>query len=298
VAEPIERRLVAILAADIVAFSRLTSADEEGTLRRVVALRSELIEPITTTHHGRVVKTMGDGFIVEFSSIVDAVRAAVELQQRFAAQNSDHPPEAHIEFRVGIHLGDVVVQPDGDLLGDGVNIAARLETLADPGGICISEDAYRQVRDRIDRQFIDLGEKELKNITHPMRIYAVDLASKAAAAGKTAPAKKPARRGEAQVQKSERTAMTLSTPVRLRAPGRRAQIATAQDAIAFIDKDMPPELSSLPRWTFARALMVEAIKTGKSRDLTTATRQFRQAANNERWLDQKNSPERPSQDSK
>jgi hypothetical protein len=240
---------------------------------------------------------MGDGFIVEFSSIVDAVRAAIELQQRFAAKNSDHPPEAHIEFRVGIHLGDVVVQPDGDLLGDGVNIAARLETLADPGGICISEDAYRQVRDRIDRQFIDLGEKELKNITHPMRTYAVDLAAKPAAGGKTAPAKKPARRGEAQVQKSERTAMALSAPVRLRAPGRRAQIATAQDAIAFIDKDMPPELSSLPRWTFARALMVEAIKTGKSRDMTTATRQFRQAANNERWLD-KNNPERPSQDSK
>jgi class 3 adenylate cyclase len=297
VAEAIERKLVAILAADIVAFSRLTSMDEEGTLRRVVALRSEVIDPVTAAHHGRVVKTMGDGFIVEFASIVDAVRAAIELQRRFAAENSHVPREARIEFRVGIHLGDVVVQSDGDLLGDGVNIAARLEALADPGGICISEDAYRQVRDRVDRRFIDLGEKQLKNIAHPMRIYTVETVASASPPGKAAAAEKPTRRRQPKVKKTDHAAAALSEPVRLRAPGRRLRIATAQEAIAFIDKGMPKELATLPRWTFARALMVEAIKTGKSRDLTTATRQFRQAASNERWLDQDH-PEQASQGSK
>ena len=128
-------------------------------------------------HHGRVVKRTGDGVLIEFRSVVDAVRCAIEVQNGMAERNAGLPPERRIEFRVGIHLGDVVEESDGDLMGDGVNIAARLEGIADPGGICLSEDAYRQVRDRIKEAFVDLGENELKNIARPVRAYAVKAGS-------------------------------------------------------------------------------------------------------------------------
>ena len=167
------RKIAAILVADIVGYSRLAEADEEGTLARIRGLRSDLIDPAIAAHHGRVVKRTGDGSIVEFRSVVDAVRCATELQHGSTERNSGLPPERCIEFRVGVHLGDVVEEADGDLMGDGVNIAARLQGLADPGGVCLSEDAYRQVRDRIREGFIDLGEKALKNIARPMRIYAL-----------------------------------------------------------------------------------------------------------------------------
>ncbi len=167
------RKLAAILAADVVGYSRLTGSDEERTLARLRALRSDLIDPTIAVHHGRVVKRTGDGIIIEFRSVVDAVRCAIEVQNGMVERNAGLPPERRIEFRVGIHLGDVVEESDGDLMGDGVNIAARLEGIADPSGICLSEDAYRQVRDRIKEAFVDLGDKQLKNIAHSVRVYAV-----------------------------------------------------------------------------------------------------------------------------
>ena len=168
-----KRKLAAILAADVAGYSRLAGADEERTLARLRALRSDLIDPTIAVHNGRVVKRTGDGSLIEFRSVVDAVRCAIEVQNGMAERNAGLPPERRVEFRIGIHLGDVVEESDGDLMGDGVNIAARLEGIADPGGICLSEDAYRQVRDRLKEGFIDLGEKELKNIARPVRAYAL-----------------------------------------------------------------------------------------------------------------------------
>jgi adenylate cyclase len=167
------RKLAAILVADIVGYSRLAGADEDRILARLRALRSDLIDPIIAVHHGRVVKRTGDGIIIEFRSVVDAVRCAIEVQNGMLERNAGLPPERRIEFRVGIHLGDVVEESDGDLMGDGVNIAARLEGVAEPGGICLSSAAYEQVRDKVKDGFVDLGEKELKNIARPVRAYAV-----------------------------------------------------------------------------------------------------------------------------
>jgi TolB-like protein/class 3 adenylate cyclase len=171
--ERVERRLAAILAADVAGYSRLTCSDEEGTLARLKALRQELIDPSIARSRGRVVKTMGDGILIEFPSAVDAVRCAIEVQRGMGARNAGLAPERRIEFRVGIHVGDVVI--DGaDLLGDGVNIAARLEALSETGRICISEDAWRQVQGKITAAFVDLGEKPLKNIARPIRVYRVE----------------------------------------------------------------------------------------------------------------------------
>jgi TolB-like protein/class 3 adenylate cyclase len=167
------RKLAAILAADVVGFSRLTGADEDRTLARLRALRSDLIDPTIAIHNGRVVKRTGDGAIVEFRSVVDAVRCAIEIQNSMIERNAGLPPERRIEFRIGIHLGDVVEESDGDLMGDGVNIAARLEGVAHPGAICLSEDAYRQVKSRLDLAISDLGETKLKNIAEPMHVYSL-----------------------------------------------------------------------------------------------------------------------------
>ena len=152
----IERRLTAILAADIAGYSRLTGLDEEGTLKRLRTLRRELISPAVALHRGRIVKTTGDGILIEFPSVVEAVRCALDVQRGMDGRNADVQAEQWIEFRVGINLGDVVVEGD-DLLGDGVNVAARLEGIAEPGGICISEAAYQQVRDKLDLNFEDAG---------------------------------------------------------------------------------------------------------------------------------------------
>src|SRR5476649_709478 len=169
------RKLAAILAADVVGFSRLTGADEDRTLARLRALRSDLIDPTIAVHHGRVVKRTGDGALVEFRSVVDAVRCAIEVQNGMVERNAGLPPERRINFRIGIHLGDVVEESDGDLMGDGVNIAARLEGIAQPGSICLSEDAYRQVKARLDLAVADLGPTQLKNIAEPIRIYALEV---------------------------------------------------------------------------------------------------------------------------
>ena len=169
------RKLAAILAADVVGFSRLASVDEDRTLARLRALRSDLIDPTIAVNNGRVVKRTGDGSLVEFRSVVDAVRCAIEVQNGMVERNAGVPPERRIEFRVGIHLGDVVEESDGDLMGDGVNIAARLEGIAKPGAICLSEDAYRQVRARLDLAVNDLGLTQLKNIAEPVRVYSLEV---------------------------------------------------------------------------------------------------------------------------
>ena len=172
------RKLAAILAADVAGYSKLTGADEVRTLARLRALRSDLIDPTIAVHNGRVVKRTGDGVLIEFRSVVDAVRCAIEVQDGMAERNAGVPPERRIEFRIGIHLGDVVEESDGDLMGEGINIAARLEGIAEPGGISVSEDVYRQVRARLEVNFVDVGEHSLKNIATPMRVYRVDVTAK------------------------------------------------------------------------------------------------------------------------
>jgi adenylate cyclase len=167
------RKLAAILVADVVGYSRLAGADEDRTLSRLRGLRSDLIDPAIAAHHGRIVKRTGDGFFTEFRSVVDAVRCAVEVQTGMVERNAGVPPERRIEFRIGVHLGDVVEETDGDLMGDGVNVAARLEGICDPGGISLSGAAHEQVRDRVKETFIDLGEKKLKNIGRPVRVFAL-----------------------------------------------------------------------------------------------------------------------------
>ena len=165
-----ERRLAAILAADVVGYSRLIRADEEGTLARLKALRNEIIDPKVAEHNGRIVKLMGDGMLAEFASVVDAVRAATEAQRSITEHNAGLPEDKRIVFRIGINLGDVVIDGD-DIQGDGVNVAARLEGLARPGGVCVTGMVYEGVRDRIDLPFEDLGDLEVKNIDRPVRVW-------------------------------------------------------------------------------------------------------------------------------
>ena len=186
------RKIAAILVTDIVGYSRLAAADEDRTLARLRALRSDLIDPTIAVHHGRVVKRTGDGSLIEFRSVVDAVRCAIEVQQGLIERNAGLPPERRIEFRVGIHLGDVVEEADGDLMGDGVNIAARLEGIAAPGAICLSEDAYRQVSGRLDMEVTELGPTKLKNIERSIRVYSLQVGVPAVA--------KPATQGAAAVR--------------------------------------------------------------------------------------------------
>ena len=181
------RKIAAILVTDIVGYSRLAGADEDRTLARLRALRSDLIDPTIAVHHGRVVKRTGDGSIVEFRSVVDAVRCAIEVQNAMVERNAGVPEDRRIVFRIGIHLGDVVEESDGDLMGDGVNIAARLEGIAKPGAICLSEDAYRQVSGRLDMEVTDLGQTELKNIERPIRVYSLQVGVPAQAKPVTEP---------------------------------------------------------------------------------------------------------------
>jgi adenylate cyclase len=169
---PSVRRLTAILAADVAGYSRLMGADEEGTHERLQAHLRELVNPKIAEHRGRIVKNTGDGMLAEFASVVDAVRCAVEVQRAMADRNAATPPEKRIEFRVGINLGDVIAEGE-DIFGDGVNVAARLEALAEPGGICVSRVVRDQVRDRVSFAFEDLGEQQVKNIARPVRVYAL-----------------------------------------------------------------------------------------------------------------------------
>ena len=185
------RKIAAILVSDVVGYSRLAGADEDRTLSRLRGLRSDLIDPAIAAHHGRIVKRTGDGAIVEFRSVVDAVRCAIEVQNAMVERNAGVAVDRRIDFRIGIHLGDVVEEADGDLMGDGVNIAARLEGIAEPGAICLSEDAYRQVKARLDLSVSDLGPTQLKNIAEPVRVYSLEVGkpaqAKALASEKSAP---------------------------------------------------------------------------------------------------------------
>ena len=186
------RKIAAILVADVVGYSRLAGVDEDRTLARLRALRSDLIDPTISVHHGRIVKRTGDGSVIEFRSVVDAVRCALEVQHAMVERNAGVALDKRIEFRIGIHLGDVVEESDGDLMGDGVNIAARLEGVCEPGAICLSEDAYRQVKGRLDLAVSDLGPTQLKNIAEPIRVYSLRVGK--AALVKSARAVAPSRR--------------------------------------------------------------------------------------------------------
>jgi TolB-like protein/class 3 adenylate cyclase len=176
-----ERRLAAVLAADVAGYSRLMGADEEGTLTRLKAVRKGLVDPTIATHRGRIVKTTGDGMLVEFASAVDAVRSAIELQRGMAEKNAPVPQDTRIEFRIGIHVGDIIID-DNDIFGDGVNIAARLEAIAEPGGVCMSNDAYRQVRGKVEIVCDDMGPQPFKNIAEPIQAWQVRLTGQAASA--------------------------------------------------------------------------------------------------------------------
>src|ERR1700757_1518444 len=169
---PPVRRLTAILAADVAGYSRLMGADEEGTHERLTAHLRELINPKIAEHRGRIVKNTGDGFLADFGSVVDGVRCAIEVQRRMVERNVETSPESRIEFRIGINLGDVIVE-EHDIFGDGVNVAARLEALAEPGGICVSGTVRDQIRDKLPYPFEDRGEQNVKNIARPVRVYRV-----------------------------------------------------------------------------------------------------------------------------
>ena len=189
--ERVQRRLSAILSVDVVGYSRLMAADETGTLAQLKAIRKELIDPTIAKWHGRSVKTMGDGELVEFASAVDAVQQAAEVQQAMTQRNENVPHDKRIEFRVGINVGDIIVEED-DIYGDGVNVAARLEALSDPGGICISGTAFDQVKAKLDFGFEDLGPQTVKNIPEPVRAYRVLLDSESAGSVVTAPKRRMA----------------------------------------------------------------------------------------------------------
>jgi TolB-like protein len=187
------RKLAAILVADVVGYSLLAGTDEDRTLSRLRGLRSDLIDPAIAAHHGRIVKRTGDGSLIEFRSVVDAVRCAIEVQSGMVERNVGVPEDRRIEFRIGVHLGDVVEEADGDLMGDGVNIAARLEGVAKSGAICLSEQAYWQVKGRLDLAVTDLGDQQLKNIADPIRVYSLEVGQPAPAQAKPAPVLAPER---------------------------------------------------------------------------------------------------------
>jgi adenylate cyclase len=178
----IDRRLGAIFAGDIAGYSRLMSIDEEGTLRQLKGHRKELVDPKITEHRGRIVKTTGDGMLVEFASVVDAVRCAVDIQRGMGERNANVPAEKRIQFRIGLNVDDIIIDGD-DIYGDGVNVAARLEALADPGGIMVSRVVHDQVQDKLGFEFDDMGEQSVKNIARPVGVHRIQLT------GQVAPAK-------------------------------------------------------------------------------------------------------------
>jgi adenylate cyclase len=261
------RKLAAILAADVVGYSRLAGIDEDRTLARLRALRSDLIDPTIAVHNGRVVKRTGDGSIVEFRSVVDAVRCAIEVQNGMVERNAGLPPERRIEFRIGIHLGDVVEESDGDLMGDGVNIAARLEGIAKPGAICLSEDAYRQVRARLDLAVSDLGPTQLKNIAEPIRTYSVEV-------GKLAQPK-PATQAELTPQeKSSRRLELPDKPSIAVLPFQNMSDDPAQEYFADgMVEDIITGLSRI-KWLFVIARNSSFVYRGKAVDVRQVGREL------------------------
>lgn len=236
------RKLAAILVSDIVGYSRLAGANEELILARLRTLRSDVIDPIISVHHGRIVKRTGDGSIIEFRSAVDAVRCAIEALSAMVERNAGVPPERRIEYRVGIHVGDVVEEADGDLMGDGVNIAARLESVAKPGAICLSEDAYRHVKGRLELAIRDLGPIQLKNIAEPIRVYALEVGAPAHAKVAT-----PGGTAQATGQSRKRSVLVVSALaiVLLLAAGAAAwRLVGANQSLSIASK-LPTEAAHL-----------------------------------------------------
>ena len=226
------RKIVAILAADVVGFSRMASVNEDRTLARLRALRADVIDPIIASQNGRVFKRTGDGALVEFRSVVEAVRCAISVQNAMAERNVGTPEDQRIEFRVGIHLGDVVEEADGDLMGDGVNIAARLEGIAEPGAICLSEQAYWQVKGRLDFVVTDLGPTQLKNIAEPVRAYSLEVG-------------KPA-----QVRPTKPASLKHRSKYMLLAAGIVALVAITASVWLFVRPTSAPEAAAIaPRFS-------------------------------------------------
>ena len=257
--ERVDRRLAAIFAGDIAGYSRLMGVDEEGTMRQLKAHRKELVDPKITEHRGRVVKTTGDGMLVEFVSVVDAVRCAVDIQRGMAERNSEVPPDKRIEFRVGINVGDII-SDSNDIYGDGVNVAARLEALADPGGIMVSRTVYDQVRDKLSFGFEDLGEQNVKNIAHPIGVHRVSLAEGAPPATfKSTAAAEPS---------------TANRPSIAVLPFANMSGDPEQEYFADgISEDIITGLSKL-RWFFVIARNSSFIYKGKALDVKRAAREL------------------------
>ncbi len=261
------RKLAAILAADVVGFSRLAGADEDRTLARLRALRSDLIDPTIAVHNGRVVKRTGDGALVEFRSVVDAVRCAIEVQNAMVERNAGVPDDRRIDFRIGIHLGDVVEESDGDLMGDGVNIAARLEGVARPGAICLSEDAYRQVRARLNLAVSDLGPTQLKNIAEPIRAYALEV-------GAAAEAKPPPPVGPAAAEKAPANLSLPDKPSIAVLPFQNMSGDAEQEY--FVDGMVEDIITGLSRikWLFVIARNSSFVYKGKAVDIRQVGREL------------------------
>jgi adenylate cyclase len=260
------RKIAAILVSDIVGYSRLAGADEDRILARLRALRSDLIDPTIALHHGRVVKGTGDGSLIEFRSVVDAVRCAIEVQTGMVERNAGLPPEKRIEFRIGIHLGDVVEEADGDLMGDGVNIAARLEGVCEPGTICLSEDAYRQVSSRLDMAVADLGPTQLKNIERPIRVYSLQVGVPAQAKP-VMPAKPPEPKGRLRLA--------------LVAAGIAALIAVAVGAWHFLGASRPalaaaPAVAVLPFDNLGGDEQASRLADGMTEDVITDLARYKE----------------------
>jgi len=256
----VERRLAAILAADVANYSRLMGADEEGTLKQLKAHRKELVDPKITEHRGRIVKTTGDGMLVEFVSVVDAVRCAVDVQRGMSQRNAQVPSDRRIEFRVGINVGDIISDGE-DIYGDGVNVAARLETLADPGGICVSRVVHDQVQDKLDFGFEDLGEQTVKNIARPVGVHRIRL-------GEQSGIKKPGEASGAPIPlASERPAIAVLPFVNMSGDPEQEFVADG------ISEDIITGLSKL-RWFFVIARNSSFAYKGKAVDVKRAAREL------------------------
>jgi adenylate cyclase len=246
----VERRLAAVLAADVAGYSRLMGADEEGTLARLKTVRKSVVDPAVAEHRGRIVKTTGDGLLVEFASAVDAARCAVEVQNSMARQNGELPRELRIEFRIGIHVGDIIID-DNDIFGDGVNIAARLEGIAESGGVCISDDAQRQIRGKVDITFDDMGPQTLKNIAEPMRAWRTQIGPVLPPTGLVTPGQPNPGPGKAEPAKPW---------------------AEAPQVLALPDK---PSIAVLPFQNMSGDVEQEYFADGMAEDIITALSRFK-----------------------
>ena len=258
----VDRRLAAILAADIAGYSRLMGADEEGTLRQFKGHRKELVDPKITEHRGRVVNTAGDGMIAEFISVVDAVRCAVDIQCGMAERNANVPAESRIQFRIGINIGDIINDATG-IYGDGVNVAARLEALAEPGGICVSANVHDQVRDKLGFRFEDMGEQTVKNIARPIAVHRIKLSENAGPAlvESTTSVPKPALAG------SHRPSLAVLPFVNMSGDPEQEYFADG------ISEDIITGVSKL-RWFFVIARNSSFVYKGKALDVKRAAREL------------------------